>query len=224
MTGGRKNAGRMDGQLEKALAILISCTRNKARPLPLTEIAKWLEVAVTKLGSYSAVADRIGLSSKMLRQFSYVRRLSRGVQSLFQTRKLDSVDAAAHLAMLPVREQQAVADALVSGQINTIDLRAVVELQQLGKAISITDSLRRVTESKVKHEYVAEFVVRDARGREEILAAFSQYIPSSEIISLEIEGALGRLVLTPNGRNALVRVAKSLRTPLKQVIPKILYS
>lgn len=220
----RKHAGRKDRQLEKALAILISCTRNKARPLPLTEIAMWLEVAVAELGSYTAVAERIGISSKMLRQFSYVRRLSRGVQRLFGNRQLDSVDAAAHLAMLPIREQQAVADALCAGEINTVDLRAVVELRELEKEDPIADLLRRVTESKVKREYVAEFVVRGARRREEVLAAFNQYISSSDIVSLEIEGALGRLVLTPNGKNALVRVAKSLRTPLKQVISTILHS
>lgn len=224
MIGGREDAGRKDSQLEKALALLISCSRNKARPLPLTEIAIWVEVAVGKLGSYSAVADRIGLSSKMLRQFSYVRRLSPGVQRLFESRKLDSVDAAAHLAMLPVREQQAIADALAAGEINTIDLRAVVELRRLGKAASIADLLRRVTKSKVRHEYVAEFVVRGARRPEEILEAFTQYIPSSDIVSLEIEGALGKLVLTPNGKQALAKAAKTLRTPLKQVIPTILQS
>lgn len=184
----------------------------------------WLEVAVAELGSYTAVAERIGISSKMLRQFSYVHRLSRGVQWLFESRQLDSVDAAAHLAMLPVREQRGVADALVAGEINTIDLRAVVELRQLEKGRPIDDLLRRVTDSKVRREYIAEFVVRGARSREEILAAFTQYIPSSDIVSLEIEGALGRLVLTPNGKNALVRVAKTLRTPLKQVIPTILHS
>lgn len=224
MTVRRKHAGQMDRQLKKALAILIACTRNKARPLSLTEIAIWLEVAVAELGSYTAVAERIGISSKMLRQFSYVRRLSDGVQRLFESRQLDSVDAAAHLAMLPVRDQQVVADAVVAGEINTIDLRAVVELRQLEKGCPIADLLRRVTESKVRREYVAEFVVRGTRSREEILAAFAQYIPSSDIVSLEIEGALGRLVLTPNGKNALVRVAKTLRTPLKLVIPTILHS
>lgn len=223
MTGRRENSDDKIGQLEEALAILISCTRKKTRPLPLTEISMWVEVAVTKLGSYTAVADRIGLSAKMLRQFLCVRQLSNGVQRLFADRKLDSVDAAAHLAMLPVREQEAVANALAKGEINTIDLRAVVELRKSGKAISIKDLLRQVIDSKVRHEYVAEFVVRSVRSREEIRVALTQYIPSSEIVSLEITGALGRLVLTPKGKQAMAKAAQKLRLPLKQVIPTILH-
>ena len=35
-----------DEQLKEALAVLISSTRSKRRPLPMTEIARWLEVAV----------------------------------------------------------------------------------------------------------------------------------------------------------------------------------
>lgn len=98
-----------DDGLREALAVLISCTRNKKRPLPLTEIAKWLQVAREKLGSYAAVANRIGLSPQMLRQFSYVQRLAEPVQRLFETRRLDSVDAVAHLAMLSPSDQKEVA-------------------------------------------------------------------------------------------------------------------
>lgn len=223
MTGKRKDTRNKNSKLDEALAILIACTRKKARPFPLTEIAMWVEIAVTELGSYSAVADRIGLSAKMLRQFSCVRRLAKEVQKLFASRKLDSVDAAVHLAMLPIREQQAVANALATGEINTIDLRAVVELRQQGKANPITDLLGQVTESKVRQEYVAEFVVRSSRSRADILMEFTKYIPSTEIISLEITGALGRLVLTPKGKQALARAAQKLCVPLKQVIQVILH-
>lgn len=51
-----------DNELKEALAVLLASTDSKTRTLPLTEVAKWLEVAVGKLGSYSAVAGRIGLS------------------------------------------------------------------------------------------------------------------------------------------------------------------
>jgi hypothetical protein len=190
--------------------------------LPLTDIAKWLKIAVAKLGSYSAVADRIGLSSKMLRQFTSVQRLSEPVQKLFQTKQLDSVDAATHLAMLPARQQEAVARALAFGKIDTSDIRAVIQLRQRGQSGSITSLLKRVSDSKAKQEYVAEFVVRGLPSRASIQRMFERYIPTKEILRLELNGALGRLVLTKQGNRALAKAARTLHVPFKNVISTML--
>ena len=161
MTGTQKKVRTSkNGQLEEALAILISCTRRKIRPLSLPEIAKWLDIAVEKMGSIRAVADRIGVSAKMLTQFSHVKKLSQDVQTLFEKRQLDSVDATTQLAMLPEHEQKVAANALASRAIDTIDLRAVVELRRTGDNRSITSLLQKVSASKSKKEYVAEFVIR----------------------------------------------------------------
>lgn len=212
-----------DGQLQKALAILISSTHSRKRPLPLTEIARWLEVAVAKLGSYSAVGDRIGISSKMLRQFSSVRRLARPVQELFESRQIDSVDAAAHLATLSIEDQKAIAHALASHQADTSDIRAVVQLRQaVGKSSGIKNLLKRVKESKSKQEYVAEFIVRGAPNREAILDAFGRHIPATDIVNFELNGVLGRLTLTQAGKQKLGNAARTLGVPLKRVIPIIL--
>jgi hypothetical protein len=211
-----------EDDLKEALAVLISSTHNRKRPLALTKIAHWLELAVAKLGTYSAVADRIGLSSKMLRQFSYVSRLSRPVQRLFDSRRLDSIDAVVHLAMLPMREQQTVARALASGEIDTADIRAVVQLRQSGQGGPIGSVLKRVRDSKAKHEYVAEFVVRGVPSHAAIERAFRRYIPSKEIVRLELNGALGRLVLTEEGNRAVAKAARSFRVPLKNVVSHIL--
>ena len=74
------------------------------------------------MGSIRAVADRIGVSPKMLTQFSHVKKLSQDVRNLFEKRKLDSVDATTQLAMLTEHEQTVVANALASRAIDTIDL------------------------------------------------------------------------------------------------------
>ena len=63
----------------------------------------------------------------MLRQFSYVRRLTPEVQSLFAKRKLDSVDAATHLAMLDKKDQKVVAKSLAMRELDTEDVRAIVQ-------------------------------------------------------------------------------------------------
>ena len=209
-------------QLQEALAILISCTRRKTRPLSLPEIAKWLDIAVREMGSIRAVADRIGVSAKMLTQFSHVKKLSQDVQALFEERKLDSVDATTQLAMLSENEQKVVANALASRTIDTIDLRAVVELRRTGDSRSITALLQKVSASKSKKEYVAEFVIRGNANPADIRKQFARYIPASEILSFEVKGLLGQMVLSPKGKDALTNTAKKLRTPLKRVIPAIL--
>jgi DNA-binding transcriptional regulator YdaS (Cro superfamily) len=217
-------AGAESQQLKEALAVLISCTRNKKRPFPLTHVAHWLDIAVATLGSYAAVADRIALSPKMLKQFSCVQRLTKPVQELFEIRKLDSVDAAAHLVMLPAKEQEVIARALAHGEIDTADVRAAVQLRHAKGNDSVQDVLRSVKESKIKQEYIAEFVIRGSHTSKSMMDAFLKYIPTNDILRLEIQGALGRLVLTRKGKEALVRTAKSFGKPMQHVIPTILSS
>lgn len=202
--------------------MLIANTRRTKRALPLTDLARWLNIAVRKLGSYPAVADRIGLSPHMLRQFSAISRLNPKAQALFSSRKLDSVDAAVHLAMLPAKEQIEMAESLAAQDIDTKDLRAAIRLRRVGAPGSIYSLLGRVKRSKTKREFIAEFVVRGDHNRESTLAAFRTYIPKDSLVRLEIKGRLGRLVLDAKGRQALAQAAKRLSVPLKHVIPAIL--
>lgn len=211
-----------DDELNRALAILISNTRSKKRVLPLTQIAEWLKVAVNKLGSYSAVADRIGLSPQMVGQFASVDRLAPSARRLVERRKLDSVDAVAHMAMLPAKQQKAVAKALTEGELDTSDIRPVVQLQRAGFSDSIEEIIARAKNIKTKREYVAEFVVRGSRDQERIIKTFQKYISPKEIIRVDIEGALGKLVLTQTGKKELFRAARDLGISINQVIPRIL--
>jgi hypothetical protein len=211
-----------DAQLKEALAALISSTRSKRRPLPMTEIARWIDIAVEKLGTYPAVGARIGLSAKMLRQFSAVNELEPKVKELVASRKIDSVDAVAHLAMLPKPDQLVVATALAEKSIQTADVRGIVQLRQFEPELAAVSLLKRVIDSKTKREYVAEFVIRGGRTEKELLRKFGSYIPAKEIVRLETEGALGRLVLTDKGKRALSRAASDLGTSVSDVIPAIL--
>jgi hypothetical protein len=211
-----------DEQLNEALAALISSTKSKRRPLPMTEIARWIDVAVRKLGTYPAVGARIGLSAKMLRQFSAVNELAPKVKDLVASRKIDSVDAVAHLAMLSKQDQLVIAQALAEKSIQTADVRGLVQLRQLEPELTVESLLRRIIDSKTKREHVAEFVIRGGRTKKELLRTFESYIPAQEIVRLETEGALGRLVLTDKGKRALSRAASDLGSTLSEVIPVLL--
>jgi hypothetical protein len=219
----RQSKKKQDDRLDHALAVLIANTRSTKRPLPLTEVAKSLDVIVKELGGYSAAADRLGLSTKMLRQFSYVYRLSPTVQQLVATRKIDSVDAVTHLAMLPRQHQEVVARALSNNEIAISDIRSIVQLQRMRKSSPIEKILDDVRRGKKRREYIAEFVVRGSRDNPGwILKAFQKFISPKEILRVEFDGALGRLVLSPLGRQELVRASRELGVSIERVIPKIL--
>jgi len=180
--------------LDRLLADLIANTLRRKRTVSLVEISSQLRAAADLLGGVPQVATRIGISPKMLRQFQSVERLDPSVRERFQSRELDSVDAAVHLAMLPSSDQRILADALARSESDTKDLRAVLELRKHAPAAPVEQLLRKVQRSKTTREYVAEFVIRGRLEPREVKAAFTQYIPAQHLLRIEISGALGRLV------------------------------
>ncbi len=213
---------KLDQDTNKALAVLIASTKIKKRPISLLDISKWLDVAVKKLDGYRETADRIGLSTKMLRQFSLVKRLHPKVQRLFEYRALDSIDAVIHLLLLPRQEQIVLANLLAAKKIDTKDLRAVVQIRKEDKNKSIKNIVNEVVNSKTKKQYVVEFIIREGYNHIKLMNKFKKYIAPSEIVRLEIDGSFGRLILTKDGKEELYRVAKNLGTHLQSVIPVIL--
>lgn len=203
-----KNSREKD--LPKALAALIKNTRTQRRPLSLTEIATWLEMAINSLGSLKEVADRIGLSTKMLRQFQYVRKLSPNVQTLFAQRKLDSVDAAVHLSLLSAQDQRVVAQEIAKIQLDSADVRAIAELRKKLPKVNIDEILERVKATKNVKQYVAEFVVRSKNTTPALLREkFTRIIGGENIVSINIKGSIGTLKMTAQGRDCLQKAANS---------------
>jgi len=213
---------RFSTNTNEALAVLISSTKSKKRPVSLIEISKWVNIAVKKLGGYEVVADRLGLSKKMLRQFVLVTRLHPKVQSLFKRRTLDSIDAVVHLLFLSDKEQIIVANILSEKTIDTKDLRAIVQIRKNDSKTSIKSIVNSVIKTKTKKQYVVEFVIREGYSHAKLMNKFKKHINASEIIRLDVEGFFGRLVLTKKGKQELHRVAKKLNIRFQSIIPVIL--
>lgn len=222
MTHRRGNTSLSSLGLEDALAGLIASTRSKQRPLSLPEVANRLEIAVSALGSVRAVAEHIGLSPKMLRQFARVEMLSPSVRELFAERILDSVDAAVHLAMLKSEDQEIVARAIASGDLDTSDLRGIVQQRKVSPRQSIKRLVEKVQESKTKRRYVVEFVVRGTRTRRQLLELFRKHFTQAGVLDVEIDGPLGRLSLSRGGRDELRRLARDRSVSASDLITEVL--
>lgn len=76
-----------------ALQIVFANIRRKKRKENLVNIAKAFEYLVKNYGSLKAVAEKVGISAEMIRQFLSVLKLPVEVQELFSKREIDSVDA-----------------------------------------------------------------------------------------------------------------------------------
>lgn len=217
-----KYKNKPNPSINEVLAFLISSTRSKKRPISLVEVARLLSIAVDKLGGYKTVADRLGLSTKMLRQFVLVMKLHPKVRVLFKRRVLDSIDAVVHLLMLSSAEQIVVARILAEKNIDTKDLRAIVQIRKRNTKMPMHNLIDEVIESKTKKHYVVEFIIREGDNYKKIMNQFKKYINMNDIIRLDIQGSIGRLVLTRNGKQELYRVARNFNTRFQHVIPTIL--
>jgi len=216
------NEIEQDPLLDEALAALIAGTFNKKRPSSLVDMLAWLEIAETRLGSLKAVADRVGISTKMLSQFKSVAKLSSKVKALFASRKIDSVDAAVHISSLPVPDQVVVANKLSHSEIDTSDVRAILQVRKHNLKMPISTVVECIQKTKTKKHYVVEFAIRGEKTKAELESLLKQSFNSSDIVALEIQGSLGRLILTQSGKRQLGALAKEHSIPIKNVISRLL--
>lgn len=206
-----------NSQIDKAIALLISSTKRKNRAVPLTDIADAASIARRHFGSISNVARTIGLTGKMLGQFCRINELEPEVRQLIATREIDSVDAVVHLAQLRRREQLIASKALANKEIDTKDLRAIVELHKLDSGAPFLEVIERVKSSRTQRQYVAEFIVRGGLDESQLRRRFQKYLGSENILKVSVSGSFGRIVLNLKGYIELKNTAQRLGVSLKQV-------
>jgi transcriptional regulator with XRE-family HTH domain len=218
----KKTTPSSNASVEHALAALIRNTRTTSRPLSLPEIAAWLEIAAAALGSIREVADRIGLSPQMVKQFLAVKDLSPQVQKLFALRELDSVDMAVHLRKFNAKDQDRVATASVREELNSADIRAIWELRSKYPNMPIEDAVQKVKSSRNIRQYVIEFVVRGPRiSRSNLLNRFRKALGDDSVVSLKLSGSIGQLIIDEQGRSRLRALARQHKVTQAESVNKI---
>ena len=198
----------MEDNGNKAIAVLIENTRTTKRHISLIAMAKWIDVAIKSNGNINSVAETISLSPNMLRQFLYVKKLSKDIQALFADRKIDSVDAAVHLSMLEEQDQKIVSKEMAEGKLTSAELRAIREFRKEVPDIHIYEIIEKVKSTQDIKQYIAEFVVRSKKIHEQMLKKrFAKVIELQNIVSLTLKGPIGRIVMSKNGKNLLQKYA-----------------
>lgn len=201
-----------DAAVEDALAALIASTRCVRRRLNLVDIAEKLAVAREAMGSLKEVADAVGLSAEMLRQFSRVEKLSPGVRKLVAEGKIHGVDIADRISRLPSQDQLPVARAVIRGELNSDDVRAVVSLRKDLPTAAIREVMKRVERSRNIKEYIFEFHAPKGNVRRRaIKQRFIQIVGEENVRSLTLNRGVGTLILTALGMRRLQEEAKGRR-------------
>jgi len=157
---------------ETALAILFANTKRKKRNTDLITIAKCCDYLTRLYNSQKKVADKVGLSSEMIREFKTALKLPEEVQKLISSRKIDRIDVIKELSTLKSKNRQ-IAMARNIANMNTKDIRDVKRLIKQAD-ISIEESKKKVKDSKLKglHIFLVDFtdetynkIVKEAKNR-----------------------------------------------------------
>jgi len=210
-------------ELAKALALLISSTHTRTRPVSIVKISKAINVASEELGSLGLLSERINLSEKMLRQFMKVEKLCDEIKELVDTRKIDSVDAVSHLAQLDHHDQTAVAAEVLTNKWRTFDVRAFLEARKRAKEADPIELIQKINNSRTEKTYAFEFVARGGIGPDEIERRLSKFVPSEFISAVEVEGTKAGITVNQVGYDLLKAEARSRNMPMRSIISNIIF-
>lgn len=209
-------------KLEKALALIISCTRRIKRPLDLVTLSKNILYAKRCMGSLEAVAEAVGLSVRQLKDFLAVEDLCADVKNMVEKRKIDSVDVVKNLRRLTVKKQKILARRFVSGKITSKDVRIITTFAQKFPDKSMKKVITDYKKSKDIRVYVAQFRLPVRfNNRVGLRKQFEEIVGRREIINWHLRGRVVVLELTALGHKNLREAVRKRRTSLRKFVESV---
>lgn len=206
-------------EIDDALAALISSTRRKNRKLSPLEVVEKIDIAKEGIGSLPRVAQRIGLSYEMLREIYSLRNCSERVKRLIGEGRLNSYDILYRLSKLPASDQFAVAKAVIAGDLNSEDVRAIATLRKDLPVVSIRAIIDRIKASRNIKQYIAYFALpSQKKGVKVSWSSLKKAIGKQNIISIQEDSGVVKLVLNVEGKRRLQEEAKSRRLTKREFI------
>lgn len=143
---------------QTALSILFANTKRKKRKVDLITIAEACDYLVKLYGSQTAVADKVGLNSEMIREFRKLIKLPDEVKKLVSSRRIDRLDVAYRISMVEDPKKQIAIANQLTGLSDSKDIRDVLRLAQT-TGLSLRESKRVIMDSKPKglHMFIVDF-------------------------------------------------------------------
>jgi hypothetical protein len=213
----------MEKDSDRAIANLIASTRTKKRSVSLFEFYGWLNRAIKELGGLQSVADRISISTRMLKQFLVIDKLDKSVVDYVKTRELDSVDALNYLASFSHNDQRLLLPLLLEKKLPSKDLRSVHQQRSVLPNATIEELIERVKSGKSRRVYELQFVLRGGLTKNKISNCISEITGQNTIEAIEFDGPVGKIILTKEGLALLREYSRASGIPFKKVLSHLLY-
>ena len=206
-------------ELEKALALIISCTRRVKRPLDLVTLVEIILYAKGRMGSLEAVGESVRLSVQQLKDFLAVNELCAEVKALVKKRAIDSVDIVKTISTLPNEKQKSLADHLVKGRITSKDIRIIASFSKKFPYRSIAKIVKDYEKTRDTRVYVAEFrLPAHFTNLVGLRRRFETIVGKSEIKKLQLNENVVVLEITALGHKKLREAVRESKMTLRRFI------
>jgi len=142
---------------ETAISILFANTKRKKRYVDLITLAQSCKYLVDLYGSKEAVAEKVGLSTEMIRELMLPLKLPREIQKLISSRKIDSIDKVKQISTLKNSSRQ-IAAAREFVDTSTKDARDMKRLiKKAGLPVEKAKEIILEAKPKDLHIFVMDF-------------------------------------------------------------------
>ncbi|MEN6291187.1 MAG: hypothetical protein ABFD07_04100 [Methanobacterium sp.] len=142
------------------LSILYSNSITKKRNVDLLTLSNYYDFLIKKYGnSRKAVADRLDISSEMIRNFLIAKDLPLEIQQLISERKIDSLDVVKQISEIKNKDEQIKVAYAILG-LSTKDIRDIIRLIKKEK-LNVDDAKKIILNEKPKKYHVYLIDIED---------------------------------------------------------------
>lgn len=219
----------MDKTSFKSLAKISSGTKRKKREINILEVAQEMKRLYTEYNSLDKLAKLVKLSPEMVREFLKLNDLDKSVKVLIKNDSITSVDIGYRISKLEKKDQATLAKHIVTKNLSSDDVRAIVKFKIDNPGIPIENALERVIKSKDKNIYIAYLGITDStfkhirekyKSEDPVVTVrriFDKFIPRQSVVSFELNGRVIVLKVLEEGLQKMREKAKLLKVPLAKL-------
>jgi len=223
----KRPPGPIAGDADRALSLVLANTRmaerpGVRRPHSLPEIASALLSAKAGYGGLKEVANRVGISTEMLRRFLSVNRLHPAVLPLVRARRIDSLNAVLYMTALPADDQPVVAEGLLSGKLSGTDVRALAPLRGRSPRADIRKLIERVVGSRDRTVYAIVFTMGSDDLLRSVTDALRKVCGDGLVEVRRSGGHQYKAVLSRQGLKSLRSAAQKAKLSLREYMKRLL--
>jgi hypothetical protein len=176
----------------EALAVAFANLKGAANK-DLLRTAEALNYLMETDGSQAAVADAVGVSREIVREFLSLLRLPSSVQKMISSGEINSLEKARRLAQLARhRPREVEAAAKVMAGISAHDSRALAEYLIAHRDVTPTEAERVLSESKgvVHREFHVVAVLDESEYRRLVALAEGRSVSVDDLVSAAVRDLL----------------------------------